>query len=371
MIRTIMDRYDWTIDPRWDNKAMTYDTSKHNWSEFFMAAVRELKPDLDKFENIHLYFKTTELVGLRQHLERLTNSAEFSRRLDSFFEDYMPDLVDYPDYLIQATTGIRIVVPDQQKLGRLLSFHTGYWTGYSNDMNTVWIPLNRVYGSNTMQVIGWDKTIELMNKIHDEQLDLDQIDALCTAECYPVEIDVGQCWLFNQGHLHGNINNDTGISRLSFDARCARVNGDFGPRRAGSFFRLRGTHASIDPTKLSTDPWIVFTDPNSSYIGDTPYYMIREYLMGVSKQLGLRINEWSNEYHGCTWMPKFRNYVSLKNIGGIMVPSIHGFSGTKELCFELYKIALDNNIQILFVDEKILLTSAKDLDIIERILAAS
>jgi sporadic carbohydrate cluster 2OG-Fe(II) oxygenase len=369
MIDQILPYYDWTLDPRWDNKILNYDRQKHNWAEWFFESVRELKPSLPRLEEVHYYFSTEELVGLRKHLEKLTNSLEFSRRLDEFFAEYVAPLVDDPDYLIQSTCGIRVVVPNQEKMGRLLSFHTGYWTGYNNFMGTVWTPLTRAWGSNTMQVLSWEDTIELMERIHNEKLPLDKIQSLCVAKMYPVELEVGQSWLFNQGHLHGNVNNDTDITRISFDARYALPRHNLGPRRAGSFYRLQGHHATVDLQDLKSGPWVVFVDQNSRYIGETPHYMIREFLLGVAKKLNITVNEWSNEYWGCTWMPKFLDFVSRDYLSGLVVPSIHAFSGNIESRIKMFQMALENGQQILFVDENLLLNDQTGIDLIRKIYA--
>jgi sporadic carbohydrate cluster 2OG-Fe(II) oxygenase len=366
MMTDILKSYKWAPDYRWDHQILTYDHVKHNWSEWFFESVRELKPALKNLEDVHLHFNPQDLIGLRKHLEKLTNSKEFSRRLDTFFEENISPLVPDIDYLIQSTCGIRVVVPNQESLGRLLSFHTGHWTGYSNDMGTVWTPLTRTFDSNSMQVLSWSDTVELIHKIHNEKWSLDQIQSACVERCYPVNIDVGQSWLFNQGHLHGNINNSTNITRMSFDARWAMPNGDFGPRRAGSFYRSKGSYAEIDKSKLNSGTWIVFIDQNSRFIGETPHYMVREFLLQFARGIGITPAEWSNEYWACTWMPKFRNYVNLKTLSGIVLPSIHAFSGDRELVEELLNLAIDNQIQLVFADENTLVTSKEDLDKILR-----
>lgn len=368
MINNVLDKYKWIPDPRWDNKILNYDTTKHNWSEWFLESVRELKPTLPNLEEVHLYFTTSELVGLRKHLEKLTNSKEFSQRLDLFFEDNISDLVS-GDYMIQSTCGIRVVVPEQENLGRLLSFHTGYWTGYSNQMGTVWTPLTRTFGTNSMQVVSWQDTIELMTNIHNNELDLDSIQKICVERCYPVEIEIGQSWLFNQGHLHGNVNNTTGITRMSFDARWAT--GDFGPRRAGSFYRFRGDHAEIDRSQINPGTWVVFVDQNSDYIGQTPHFMIREYLMQFARGLSIAPAEWSNEYWTCVWAPKLRDFVNKSSLAGIVMPSIHAFSCNTDLRIELFELALSNGIQLIFADENLLVTDASGIKKIEKFYSIS
>jgi sporadic carbohydrate cluster 2OG-Fe(II) oxygenase len=371
MNKDILKNYDWTPDPRWDNKILDYDKEKYNWSGWALEIVRELKPTVDSLENIHLFFSNSELITLRKHLEKWTNCKEFSAKLDDFFSDYVSQLIDGVDYMIQSTCGIRIVVPNQEKIGRLLSFHTGYWTGYSNDMGTVWTPLSRSFGTNTMQVMSWNDTVKTMRRIHEEKLSLDELQALCEEQMFPVEIDVGQSWLFNQGHLHGNVNNTTKISRLSFDARYVRIGGDYGPRHAGSFFRFPGQFSMIDKSKIQKGLWVVFVDQNSEFIGNLPHYMVREFLLGISKNLGLEISEWSNEYWGCTWMPKLQDYTNKTTLSGMIFPSIHAFSGDIESRFRMFSNAINNGQQLIFVDENLLITNHKELEFVDRIYQVS
>lgn len=364
---SVLDLYKNIPDPRWDNKSLSYDKQKHDWSVFFLDSIRELKPGLDSLENVHHYFKTSELISLRKHLEKLTRSREFSTRLDEFFREYITPQLDTDEYMIQSTCGIRVVVPEQERLGRLLSFHTGYWTGYSNSMGTVWIPITRAYGTNSMQVVSWEDSIEIMEKIHGEKLPLEDIQSLCLSKSYPVNLDVGECWLFNQGHLHGNVNNTTGITRMSFDARYALIDGEFGPRRAGSFYRYPGTYHTIDPTEIKQGLWIVFVDQNSEYIGNTPHFMIREFLLNFAKGLNIEVSEWSNEYWYCTWMPKLRDFVNRDTLSGIVLPSIHAFSCDIDLRLELFETGINNGQQLIFADENLLIKTQSDLENVEKI----
>jgi sporadic carbohydrate cluster 2OG-Fe(II) oxygenase len=365
--RDVLKQYEWTPDPLWDNKVLDYDATKHDWAGFFLAAVQELKPTLTNLEDLHLHFSTSELVNLRKHLEKVSNSREFSCRLDAYFEEYANPILPSPDYLIQATCGIRLVVPDQEKRGRLLTFHTGYWTGYSNQMYTIWTPLTRTWGTNSMQIMSWEDTIELMTRIHTEKLDMDSIQDICMERAFPIEINYGQAWLFNQGHLHGNVNNDTGITRMSFDARVAY--GDWGPRKPGAFFRFPGTYAEIDRSKIQKGTWITFLDPNSEFIHITPHYMIREFLLGFANRLGIEISDWSQELWTLTWMPKLREYVNKKDFKGILFPSVDAFSGSKELRLELFRTALENGQQLIFADENLLISNLKELEQVERLYA--
>lgn len=96
----IMDYYNTKPDPRWDNKLINYDTEKYPWSEWVLSEVKQLKPNLDSLTNIHQHFNLDEMINLRKKLEKLSNSVEFSRLLDRFFEEHIHPNIDFKKYLI-------------------------------------------------------------------------------------------------------------------------------------------------------------------------------------------------------------------------------------------------------------------------------
>lgn len=95
--------------------------------------------------------------------------------------------------------------------------------------------------------------------------------------------------------------------------------------------------------------------------------MIREFLINYSKKLDIDLVEWSNEYWNCTWMPKFRDYVTKDYLSGIVLPSIHAFSCDIETRLELINLAIKNNQQLVFADENLLVNDKQDIQYIEKI----
>lgn len=354
------------LDPRWDNQKISYDIKKYNWHDLFLETIQEKYPYIKNLTLLHEYLDTKELIEFRKYLEKFTRSKRFSVLVDQFVSDILVGRYDYKDYMIQATPGLRIVVPNQIEKNRLLAFHTGYWTGYDNGTGTIWTPITPAFGSNTMQVTDWNTSRELMQKIHQNSWKLDKIQKECEKVSWPVNVDVGESWLFNQGHLHGNINNDTGISRLSFDVRIAHEGINFGHRRPGSYYRFPNTVLSLDKTKIDTErTWVAFVSPNDQYLGMSPYFMIREYLLQWCNELNIKPNEWSNEYHECEWMPKFKDFISKKNTG-IIFASIYNFLIPVNERLECFIEAIKNKNQLLFCDENLLITSEEDLEIVKK-----
>jgi len=358
------------LDPVWDNKKIKYDLEKYNWPMKFFEAAREKFPNITDLTNIHAELSVNELPTLRRHLESFARSSEFCIEVDNFVHDIVHTQLGnskYPDeYLVQYTPGLRIVIPNQQAKNRLLNFHTGYWTGYDNGTNTIWTPITDAYDTNTMYVTDWDTSHALMKQIHSENWPMSKIQAECERVSWPVEVKVGESYLFNQGHLHGNVNNETGRTRMSFDVRIAHRDIEFGRRRPGSFYRIPNSENLFDKNKIDKDKnWLVFVSPNDEYINMAPYFMIREYLMSWCATIGIRPNEWSNEYHECNWMPKLLDFISRKNTG-IVFPSIYNFSLPISERISMFKDALDNNCQLVFCDENLIIDTADDIEIIKK-----
>ena len=365
----IMERYASNLlDPAWDNKILNYDKNKFDWNSIFLSAVQEKFPSVDKLENLHLHVTTHQLIDVRKLLERLTTGNEFAKRVDEFYEEYINPLLPSDDYMLQKTPGIRLVVPDQEKKGRRLIFHTGYWTGYNNGMYTVWTPVTRAWDSNAMQVLNWDDTVKTMEQIHSGRVSVDKMHELCEKLCWPTNIDVGQAWLFNQGHLHGNINNDTGVTRVSFDTRAMVRGTDYGVRYPGGFFRLRNQPKTFEIKNLDASKrWIVFVDQGSDYVGKTPQFVIREFLMGWCKQHNIVPVEWVNEFLMHDWMISLRYHLTNGITEGIVFPSIHAFSADPKQRFEIMQLAIDHNVPLVFVDEGIVLDSVDALEHVKQI----
>ena len=223
------------LDTKWDNQKISYDLEKFPWPSMFEAVIRERYPQVKDLTLLHEYLDSSQLIEIRKYLESFTRSTSFRQLVDQFASHVLEKKgYEYEEYMLQLTPGLRIVVPNQLHKNRLLNFHTGYWTGYDNGTNTIWIPLTPAYDTNTLWVTDWDTSHKLMKKIHNESWPLDKIQQECERVSWPVEVAVGESWLFNQGHLHGNVNNTTGKTRLSFDFRVAHKNIEFGRRRPGS-----------------------------------------------------------------------------------------------------------------------------------------
>ena len=257
----------------WDHNVVDYDLDKFPWYERILSVIQEVKPECYSIGRLHEYFDRTEIVPLRKKIEQFVRTKEFSGWVDDYFHHIIGD----GDYLIQATPTLNVVLPDQQKHGSLLTFHTGHLTAYNNGINTIWTPISSAFGSNSMQVVSRQDSKYLTEAFFDLKLSMADMQYLCHKFSYPVEIKTGQAWLFDQDHWHGNINNTTEITRIGLDIRAMEKGTSYGYRKPGSYFRFPKT--TVEVPEIDVDRrWIVFNDPAGDYMGTMPFYIARSFI---------------------------------------------------------------------------------------------
>ena len=347
----------------WDHNVVDYDLEKFPWYERILSVIQEVKPQCDSIGRLHEYFDRTEVVPLRKKIERFVRTKEFSCWVDDYFYHIIGDI----EYLIQATPTLNVVLPDQQRQGSLLTFHTGHLTAYSEGMHTIWTPVSEAFGSNSMQVVSREDSKYLTEVFLDHKLSMADMQYLCQKYSYPVEIKQGQAWLFDQDHWHGNINNTTGVTRIGLDIRAMDKKTDYGYRKPGSYFRFPGT--TVETPKVDTDRrWIVFNDPAGDYLGTMPFYIARNFIENYVDRLDIKPVGWHNEYTLTDWNPHLEFFINETEVEGIALLSMHGLSSPINKRMELFERCVNKDIHVLFCDENFLLDSIEGLDYIKRCL---
>ena len=352
----------------WDHNVVDYDLEMFPWYERIFSVIQEVKPECTSIEKLHEFFDRTEIVPLRKKVEQFVRTKEFSGWVDDYFHHIISDSL--ADYMIQATPTLNFVLPDQQKQGSLLTFHTGTLTAYNTGMNTIWTPVSDAFGSNSMQVVSREESKKLTQEFMRQKLSMAEMQIRCSEVSYPVEIQSGQAWLFAQDHWHGNINNTTGVTRIGLDIRVMEQGTDYGYRKPGSYFRFPGD--TVEVPKVDTDRrWIVFNDPAGDYIGNMPFYIARSFIENYADRLGIKPVGWHNEYTLTDWNPHLEFFINETEVHGIALLSMHGLSSPINRRMELFESCVDKDIQVLFCDENFLLTCREGLGYIKKCLEFS
>jgi sporadic carbohydrate cluster protein (TIGR04323 family) len=354
------------LDHRWDNQTLNYDLQKHNWPEWALETAREIHPQLDQLENAHKHLTATDVVDLGKYLQRACGSEEFQDRVDSYYGEYVPDLVD-DEFQIQRFFTIRVVIPDQARAGRLLSFHQGIWVGNGLGLRTIWTPFTRTWGSNTMQITSWEHSDHLTQSIYDEQWDHDRIQNECLSRCWPVELEPGQAHLFQQHHIHGNINNTTDITRWSMDGRILVRGGQWLRKVPGGYFRFIGERADDRPINAN-QRWITYAGWNSRFSKGIPLPMQRNTIHEYLDPHGVKINDYQFENEFLDWLPGLRKFIVSGSVDAIAMCSMHALPDNETWRNEILELALDHGVELHFANELTSLRNHLDLAHVKRVM---
>jgi len=354
------------LDPRWDNQTLEYDLEKHNWPEFWLGVAREKFPQIETLETVHKVLDATQLVDLGRHLQNTCGEERFIKKVDAYYSECVPDLLDGEEWMLQRFFTIRMVIPNQAKEGRLLAFHQGIWVGNGLGLRTIWTPFTKCYGNNSMQIMGWEESDDLTKRCYDEKMSYDELQGECAKHCFPVTLDPGQAHLFQQHHIHGNFNNDTDITRWSMDGRVLPKGGHYHRKLPGGYFRFIGERddkRDIDTTKK----WITYAGWNTKWSEHLPLPMQRAIISQYCDKHNIKINDYQFENEYVDWLPGLEKFITGYGIDAIVLCSIYCLPDDAERRAEILKLALEHNVELHFANELCSLRSEKDLQHIQKI----
>jgi sporadic carbohydrate cluster 2OG-Fe(II) oxygenase/sporadic carbohydrate cluster protein (TIGR04323 family) len=355
-----------SLDPRWDNQTLNYDLQRHNWPDYWLSVTRELFPQVDRLENVHQVLTVREISELANHCQRACDSAEFQDRVDSYFGEYVPELVD-TDWMIQRYFTIRIVIPNQGKVGRLLPWHQGIWVGNGLGLRTIWTPFTECYDTNSMWITDWDSSTNITQQCYDEEWDYDRIQQECGQVSWPVILKPGQAHLFQQHHIHGNFNNQTDITRWSMDGRVLLKGGDYLRKMPGGYFRFLGERDDLRPVD-NNKKWISYAGWNTRFSKQIPLPMQRDTISHYCKKHNIVINDYQFENEFLDWLPALEKFITGYNVDAIVMCSIYSLPDCKERRNYLLDLAVEHGVELHFANELCSVRCQADIAHVERIL---
>ena len=355
------------LDPRWDNQTLEYDLEKHNWPEFWLGVAKEKFPQIKTLETVHKVLDATELVELGRHLQDTCGEERFIKKVDAYYSECVPDLLDGEEWMLQRFFTIRMVIPNQAKEGRLLAFHQGIWVGNGLGLRTIWTPFTKCYGNNSMQIMGWEESDELTKRCYDEKMSYDELQGECAKHCFPVTLEPGQAHLFQQHHIHGNFNNDTDITRWSMDGRVLPKGGHYHRKLPGGYFRFIGERDDIREID-STKKWISYAGWNTEWTKELPLPMQRAIISQYCDKHGIKINDYQFENEYVDWLPGLEKFITGYGIDAIVLCSINSLPQDPFRRHTLLQLAVDNNVELHFANELCSVRVQDDIKHIQHIL---
>jgi sporadic carbohydrate cluster protein (TIGR04323 family) len=350
----------------WENQTLEYDLDRYPWPKWVLEVIQEIEPAVQDLSQFHTVVPTEGISRVTSHVQNAFSRQIFMERFDAFAAQYLAPLANNCKYMLKRQATLNLVVPNQVVTGRLLPFHQGVWYNNGRGQGTVWMALTNCYDSNSVWVVDTEQSRKISKDTIKNQWNQNEFEAACLKSAYPVNIKPGQCHLFHQEIIHGNINNVTDITRMSIDWHILHQGHESGRRLPGGFFRFPGDYSQAKKSQQQSNfGFITYLGNNTEYDQGIPAVMQRTMIDQYCSSFGLATNgmQFENEY--LTWMPVLEHLINQK-VPGIVMLSIFSLPDDRSRRQELLKLALENNIEIHFANEYIKMTSQDDADLIER-----
>lgn len=359
------------FDQNFDHKKISYDLEKFNLPEWALSIIKEKYPQVDSLDNLHNTLTTTEIVDASSIVQKKCESEEFVGLIDGIIEENIKPFFPHKELMIQRFGTMRVVVPQQEKKGRLLNFHTGIFNGNGWGLRTVWTPLTEAFDTNTMWVVPWEKSQEISKRSIKEQWDYDTIQDENAKYAFPVNISPGQSHLFTQGHWHGNFNNETNKTRVSIDMRILVEGEQFHRKLPGGYFRFLGDNPNNKIIDNSNKEFITYAGWNSTYSKYIPLPLQRRQIDEYCELNNIKYNDYQFELEFMDWLPNFEKFIKSRKQDGIVLMSIWSLPDDEQRRDELLQIAFDNKVELHFANENLVLKNENDLNYIKKVLSFS
>ena len=349
------------LQKHWDNATLNYDLEKYNFRQWVIKVIQEKFPKVTELEKIHEVLLPNEVVKLQQHVQNACSRKDFMEMFDAFVEEHIPERIENKRYMIQRQGTLRVVIPQQAKVGRRLHFHQGIFVGNGRGCRTIWTPLTKAEKSNTMWIMDLEKSREITKKFLAEKWELEKFEDTCIQNSKPVELEPGQSHLFFQEHIHGNINNEEGYTRVSMDMRILIEGEEYGRRLPGGFMRMPGDHTAGEEFDYTGKHFITYAGWNSKFTKNIPLPMQRGTIEKYCEKYNIQYSSYEFENEHCDWQPGLAHHIKQKP-DGIVLSSMYAITDDRERRNELLNLAIENNVELHFANELCFLKNTQDLE---------
>jgi len=356
-----------TTQTHWDNNILNYDLEKYNWPAWALSIIQEVAPNIKELETLHEVLAPAEIISVAAHVQNACSRKDFMEKFDAFAAEYVPSLIDNKRYMIQRQGTLRVVIPNQSKVGRRLAFHQGIFVGNGRGCRTIWTPFTKAEKTNTMWIMGLEESQDITKRVLAEKWSLEQFENECLKHAWPVTLQPGQSHLFFQEHLHGNVDNQEGYTRVSMDMRILIEGEEWGRGFPGGFMRLPGDYEVSETGDYTNKHFITYAGWNSTFSKHIPLPMQRATMEPYCVRNKIAYSNYEFENEHMDWQPNLEHFIKERP-DGIVLCSMYALTDDVQRRSELLQLALDCGVELHFANELVSLKSKKDLEKIETYL---
>ena len=197
----------------------------------------------NELENVHESLSPNEINNFRISCYRELNKIDNWE--DQYFSIASTNLTNMlgPDLSIQSKLNLSIQMPNDDS--SILDLHTDALSGQSVFELVLWVPLTKAYDTNAMYIFSREKTKEILSDLKsNERIGMKNLFIKYKKHAKFLNVNFGECLIFSPTLFHGNVLNQTEITRISINCRFKNLfshESKNGERRLGSFYRVLRT----------------------------------------------------------------------------------------------------------------------------------
>ena len=298
---------------------------------------------LSEISNFEFSYNNSEL--LRQKIFdffRTKDGIEVYKKLIIFIAKKQ----NLKDFFVQKVPTIRIHL-----IGRgITSFHCDSWYGHHVNAWSFWIPLTKVFDSNSLWIFKNKQQNDISyytNYFNKKKLSLVQIDDYFSKNTEPCSLNVSQGLAFNGNEIHGTVINNTTKSRISFDFRIAEKIEHLATKPMSNYWNFKNGKFTEENNEISSIPNVA---TYSTFLENVPSK--NQILMAsvISRDMGFNIIRNESEIINLNYLPVLKDLILSSEIDGVIIYS-DDILRSKKIKDDINYLLRENN-KFLFISSK-------------------
>ncbi|MEM9381884.1 MAG: hypothetical protein AAGB93_18150 [Planctomycetota bacterium] len=344
---------------QWDARVLAYDAARFDFADRILAAARTLRPEVRSLETIHRDIPDDAAYALSKDLCRLTRAPDFAEMVRRFVVEVLaPESGLEGALAVQRFLNVRIMLPNQPQA--VFPFHTGLLYGHGPASRSLWLPLTDVRAREdwtaSLQIIDLERSRRLIAEAQRRRAGIDEMATLFRGASHPVSAGPGEVLLFTQEHIHGNVTNETGKTRVSIDFRVAESRfGDMLARKvAGGYFAPiedESGRSQVAPPQNALRN-LVYLNNSTPYTDGIPVHLQRLMVRDYCEQRDLPVHFEYFELEGMDHLPTLAHAVDSLDCN-VLLYSVYALPTEPSFRDEILRRAVERNLVLHFVNEDV------------------
>ena len=274
----------------------------------------------------------------------------------------------------QRFLNVRIMLPAKPQ--SVFPFHTGLLYGHGQGSRSLWLPLTDISSpedsSASLQVIGLQRSRELILEAHERSLGIQEMSDLFSADSSPVPGAPGRVLLFTQENIHGNFINETGKTRVSIDFRLAEAR--FADRLArkipGGYFEILSDtpRPALEDAPHAGEAHLIYLNNNTPSTESVPPHLQRSLIHDFCRRHGVSFEFELFELEHMDHLPTLDHIVeNLRR--HVLLYSVYSLPEDPEQRSRILRRAIEQGLTLRFANEGLALYNEETRLQVEELLA--